>query len=101
MNNQLLTTSQAAIRLSVTPMSVRRYIDAGLISYILTAGGHYRIPLSEVERLLEQGRNAPTRKARGRYDTVHITEADLEADAPPTIMSKADQLNLQHLFDME
>lgn len=76
MDNQLLTTSQAAIRLCVTSMSVRRYIDAGLISYILTAGGHYRIPLSEIERLMEQGRNAPTRKTRRRYDAIHITEAE-------------------------
>ena len=101
MDNQLLTTSQVAIRLCVTSMSVRRYIDAGLISYVLTAGGHYRIPLSEVERLIEQGRNAPTRKTRRRYDAIHITEADLLADAPPIQMGEAEQLNLQHLFDME
>lgn len=99
-NHQLLTTTQAAIRLCVTSMSVRRYIDAGLISYVLTAGGHYRIPLSEIERLIEQGRNAPTRKKRS-YDAIHISEADLLADAPPKQMSEAEQLNLQHLFDME
>lgn len=47
--SRYLTTTQAARRLSVSPDTVLKWAKAGKIASVRTYGGHYRIPLSEVE----------------------------------------------------
>ena len=47
-----LTPSEAARRLSVSPITLRSWADKGLIRVHITLGGHRRYPLSEVERMM-------------------------------------------------
>jgi len=52
----MLTLKEAAERLGVHPATLRRWADRGDVDVRLTAGGHRRFPLSEIERL---GRPSP------------------------------------------
>lgn len=54
----LLSPGEAAKRLSVSPITLRKWADDGLIQAITTLGGHRRYPIGEVERL-SQRQNQP------------------------------------------
>jgi excisionase family DNA binding protein len=57
MNERVLTVREAAERLRVTEESVRRWLRAGRLRGVMIGGQRsgYRIPESEVERLLSGG----------------------------------------------
>ena len=57
--DRLLTVSEAARLLRVSPLTVRRYIYSGKLKAVKTPGGRNRIPLSEIERLVGRGLSAP------------------------------------------
>lgn len=57
--DRLLTVSEAARLLRVSPLTVRRYIYAGKLRAVKTPGGRNRIPLSEIERLVGRPLSAP------------------------------------------
>jgi excisionase family DNA binding protein len=48
-NKEFLTTSQAARLLSVSPDTVLKWVKAGKIKSRRTLGGHFRIPISELQ----------------------------------------------------
>ena len=48
----LVSTGEAARRLGVSPATIQRWVDAGVVSATRTHGGHRRIPLSEVRRAI-------------------------------------------------
>lgn len=48
----LVTVSALARALSVSDRQVRRWCESGQIKATRTPGGHYRIPRSEIARLL-------------------------------------------------
>lgn len=48
----LMTPGEVALVLRVSPKTVSRWCKQGRVQHCLTAGGHRRIPRSEVERLL-------------------------------------------------
>lgn len=52
----VLTPTEAAKHLGVSPITLRKWSEKGLIQSITTLGGHRRYPVSEVERL-RQGQN--------------------------------------------
>lgn len=66
----LLSTGEAALRLSVTPDTVLKWIKQGRIPAHRTAGGHHRIDAGEIERLraprcpLDPGSGAEPRPVR-------------------------------------
>lgn len=49
-----LTPAEAAKRLRVSPITLRQWSRMGLIQARVTAGGHRRYPVSEIDRLLER-----------------------------------------------
>ena len=51
---RLMTPAEAAKRLRVSPITLRKWADAGLIQALVTVGGHRRYPANEVERMLER-----------------------------------------------
>lgn len=53
-----LTPDEAAKRLGVSPITLRKWAGKGLIQARTTPGGHRRYPLSEVTKLL-QSQNSP------------------------------------------
>ena len=60
----LLTPRDAALQLGVSFPTIKQWIYKKKIGSVRTAGGHHRVPLSEVDRLLfrVRGKTAPERK---------------------------------------
>ncbi|MHC4663312.1 MAG: helix-turn-helix domain-containing protein, partial [Planctomycetota bacterium] len=54
MDQKYLTTGQAAIRCSVSPDTVLKWIRSGLLPARKTAGGHHRINERDLDRVLNQ-----------------------------------------------
>jgi len=48
---EAVSVTELAIRLGVERKSVYRWLEAGLIIGFRLPGGHYRIPLNELERI--------------------------------------------------
>ncbi len=61
-NKDYMTTSQAARLLSVSPDTVLKWVRAGKVKSYRTLGGHFRIPITELENLASTAR-APLRAA--------------------------------------
>lgn len=51
----LLGVREAATRLGVSYSAFKQWIYRGSVRTVRTSGGHHRVPLSEVDRLLAQG----------------------------------------------
>jgi len=62
---ELLRLHEAAQLAGVSYPTVKQWIYRGKIKSVKTAGGHHRIPRSEIERLSEPGRRATKRKPYG------------------------------------
>jgi CheY-like chemotaxis protein len=58
---KFLTPAEAAEQLRVSPITLRSWSEKGLIKTQVTAGGHRRYPLLEIERLLKQQGDSPLR----------------------------------------
>lgn len=58
---ELLTPAELAKRLRVSPITLRKWADKGLLQSQTTLGGHRRYPLSEVERLLQRKESSPSK----------------------------------------
>lgn len=54
MDDELLTTAEAARIAGVGPTSVKRWADLSLLACVKTAGGHRRYPRRELERFLRE-----------------------------------------------
>lgn len=53
-DSEPLTPAELAKRLGVSPITLRKWANMGLLRSQTTVGGHRRYPLSEVERLLQR-----------------------------------------------
>jgi excisionase family DNA binding protein len=58
LNPHTVTTGEAAKRLGVAPATIQRWVDAGLLFAERTHGGHRRIPIAELRRLIAASRPA-------------------------------------------
>lgn len=58
MDSQSVTTGEAAMRLGVAPATIQRWVDAGVVLAERTLGGHRRIPIAELRRLIASQRSA-------------------------------------------
>jgi molybdopterin-binding protein len=65
---ELLKLREAALELRVSFPTIKQWIYKGKIHSVQTAGGHHRIPQSEVDRLLfrTRGKTAPERALLSR-----------------------------------
>ena len=83
---ELLKLREAALELRVSFPTIKQWIYKGKIHSVQTAGGHHRIPQTEVDRLLfrPRGKTAPERavvsrlvsgrnQLVGRIDSVRIS----------------------------
>ncbi len=63
-NEPLLRLREAALQLRISFPTIKQWIYAGKIRSVQTAGGHHRIPQSEVDRFLyrTRGRNLAERE---------------------------------------
>jgi molybdopterin-binding protein len=62
---RLLSVRAAASELGVTYPTLKRWIHHGTLRTVRTEGGHHRVPVDEVERLLaSQGKTPPKRQIR-------------------------------------
>jgi molybdopterin-binding protein len=62
-NAPLITPREAAIRLGVSYQTIKQWIYQGAVRTTRTAGGHHRIALTEIDRLLAR-RDEPVRHRR-------------------------------------
>jgi molybdopterin-binding protein len=70
---ELLTPREAARRLGVSYPTLKQWIYKGSVRTRRTAGGHHRVPESEIDRLLAStGRKLPARR-RSRPGGVIVT----------------------------
>lgn len=58
MSERMLSVGEAARRLGVTPVTVQRWVNGGDVTAVRTVGGHRRIPVTEVRRLLATRRSS-------------------------------------------
>jgi excisionase family DNA binding protein len=54
MTDRYLRTSEVARILSVSPVTILRWVREQKLPYLLTIGGHYRFPPETIERLSER-----------------------------------------------
>jgi excisionase family DNA binding protein len=59
MESEWLSTGEVAKRLGVARSTVSRWISLEQIRYVRLPSGHYRIPRTEVEKLLREVREEP------------------------------------------
>ncbi|MEO5340403.1 MAG: response regulator [Magnetococcus sp. MYC-9] len=77
----VVTTSKAARLLGVSQRTIHYWMDRGAIKFWKTAGGHFRIPMSSINQLLEKRQ-----------------EELLESDQPAiTLLLVEDDLELQEI----
>jgi molybdopterin-binding protein len=62
----LMTPREAARQLGVSYPTLKQWIYKGSVRTRRTAGGHHRIPSTEIERLLAVSGKTPTRRPGGR-----------------------------------
>lgn len=62
-NEELLTPREAALELRISFPTIKQWIYSSKIKSVKTAGGHHRIPQSEVDRFLfrTRGKTSPER----------------------------------------
>jgi len=68
---ELLKLPDAAIRIGVSYPTLKQWIYRGKIRSVRTAGGHHRIPMSEVDRLL--GTSSIAMQTHGAVDLETIS----------------------------
>jgi molybdopterin-binding protein len=68
MSATMLSVREAADRLGVSYSALKQWIYKGTVRTVRTGGGHHRVPLTEVDRLLsQQGAPAPRAAARSAH----------------------------------
>lgn len=65
MSPTMLSVREAAGRLGVSYSALKQWIYKGSVRTVRTGGGHHRVPLAEVDRLLAQQGAPETPPARG------------------------------------
>lgn len=55
MEDRLLKLAEAALLLGVTPQTVRQWDKDGKLRCVRTPGGHRRVRLSEVQKMMDGG----------------------------------------------
>jgi len=58
MSTQTVSAGEAARRLGVAPITVQRWVDSGILNAERTPGGHRRIYVTELRRLIAESRPA-------------------------------------------
>ncbi len=73
MENNTITTAQAAKRLGVSPQTVQKRVDAGFLPAWKTVGGHRRLDADAVERMVVS-RRSPGLAAEARKPSLLLVE---------------------------
>ncbi|MBF0426105.1 MAG: response regulator [Magnetococcales bacterium] len=76
-NDTFVTTSKAARLLGVSQRTIHYWMDRGVIKSWKTVGGHCRIPMSSINRLLAKRREELS-ESDGSQLTILLVEDDIE-----------------------
>lgn len=85
-DSEFLTTRQAALRLGFSLGTVQNMVESGALEAWKTSGGHRRIPVASVEKLLARRRN--------------LTPGNHDAGTPIDILIAEDDPTLQLLYQL-
>ncbi len=66
-NEEVLKPREAALLLNISYPTIKQWIYSGKIKPVTTAGGHYRIPRSEVDRFLYKTRDSQEADIRAAF----------------------------------
>ncbi|HVO81499.1 MAG TPA: helix-turn-helix transcriptional regulator [Terriglobales bacterium] len=66
-SEELLRPREAALLLNISYPTIKQWIYGGKLKTARTAGGHYRIPRSELDRFLYRTRDQREPERRGAY----------------------------------
>lgn len=97
--DELLRLREAALQLRISFPTIKQWIYAGKIHSVLTAGGHHRIPQSEVDRFLYRTRGKTvaeredlSRRVSGRNQLVgRIEQVRISGLMAEVVLSIGDQ----------
>ncbi|PYV17293.1 MAG: molybdenum-pterin-binding protein [Acidobacteria bacterium] len=83
---ELLRLPEAARALGVSPPTLKQWIYRGKLRTVTTAGGHHRVPRTEIDRLLFRKTGRPRKgashgKARGATGGLPLRQTTVEAGA--------------------
>ena len=85
-DSEFLTTRQAALRLGFSLGTVQNMVESGALEAWKTSGGHRRIPVASIEKLLARRRN--------------LTPGTQDSGAPLDILIAEDDPTLQLLYQL-
>ena len=85
-DSEFLTTRQAALRLGFSLGTVQNMVESGALEAWKTSGGHRRIPVASIEKLLARRRN--------------LTPGTQDSGAPLDILIDEDDPTLQLLYQL-
>ena len=85
-DSEFLTTRQAALRLGFSLGTVQNMVESGALEAWKTSGGHRRIPVASIEKLLARRRN--------------LTPGTQDSGAPLEILIAEDDPTLQLLYQL-
>ena len=96
-----LRTGQAASALGISPHYVRKLCEAGRIEAEQTAGGQYRIPIAEIERIQDSGElpliphgpganahHPPTPRSETSYDELPDQSDDVKTSGEEVVITR-------------
>jgi molybdopterin-binding protein len=75
MSATMLSVREAADRLGVSYSALKQWIYKGTVRTVRTGGGHHRVPLAEVDRLLSQQGTPAAPRAASRPPTYGVLVA--------------------------
>ena len=85
-DSEFLTTRQAALRLGFSLGTVQNMVESGALEAWKTSGGHRRIPVASIDKLLARRRN--------------LTPGTQDTGAPIDILIAEDDPTLQLLYQL-
>ena len=85
-DSEFLTTRQAALRLGFSLGTVQNMVESGALEAWKTSGGHRRIPVASIDKLLARRRN--------------LTPGTQDTGAPLDILITEDDPTLQLLYQL-
>ena len=85
-DSEFLTTRQAALRLGFSLGTVQNMVESGALEAWKTSGGHRRIPVAAIDKLLARRR--------------HLTPGTQDAGTPIDILIAEDDPTLQLLYQL-
>jgi excisionase family DNA binding protein len=89
MSNLTVSAGEAARRLGVAPITIQRWVDSGVLNAERTPGGHRRIYVTELRRLIAESR--PKELKGPLFDWLHVLKTGDPVKVKSALLSARDR----------